>query len=121
MDDVTQTSDKPSFLSDKTYNVMKRFVQIVLPAFSTLYFSLSGIWDLPMAKQVVGTAAMVATFLGVVLGFSAKSYNANDANFDGSMLVAPNADGGQVFSLILNGEPEDLIGKKVISFRVDNT
>ena len=57
-------------MSNKTYDTLKW-----LPAAGTLYFALAGIWNLPYGEQVVGTITAVDTFLGVLLGISAASYN----------------------------------------------
>ena len=62
-------------LPDKIYDVLKWIVMICLPALSTLYFALAGIWNLPMAEQIVGTIAAITTFLGVLLGISTAQYN----------------------------------------------
>jgi hypothetical protein len=105
-------------MNDKTYGFLKNLVQLFLPAFSTLYLSLAGLWHLPYAQQVVGTAAALATFLGVLLRISTKAYNANEANYDGSMVVTTNEEGVQVYSLELNGDPADMAGKSVVSFKV---
>ena len=61
-------------LSNKVYDVLKYITQIGLPATGTLYFALSGIWNLPYAEQVVGTITAVVTFLGVLLGISSANY-----------------------------------------------
>lgn len=61
-------------MTNKTYDIVKWFAQIVLPAIGTLYFALAGIWGLPYAEQVVGTIVAVDTFLGVVLGYSSSQY-----------------------------------------------
>lgn len=62
-------------MSDKTYNILKKIAQLVLPAVGTLYFALAGIWGFPYGEEVVGTITAVDTFLGVVLGISTSSYN----------------------------------------------
>ncbi len=62
-------------LSNKTYDVLKWIAQYLLPAAGTLYFALAGIWGLPYGEQIVGTITAVDTFLGVLLGISAASYN----------------------------------------------
>ena len=62
-------------MSNKTYDTLKRIAQYLLPAAGTLYFALAGIWNLPYGEQVVGTITAVDTFLGVLLGISAASYN----------------------------------------------
>ena len=67
-------------IPDKVYDVLKWIVMIVLPAISTLYFALAGIWGLPMAEQIVGTIAAITTFLGVLLGISTAQYNKEKGN-----------------------------------------
>lgn len=62
-------------ISNKTYDVLKWIAQYLLPAAGTLYFALAGIWGLPYGEQIVGTITAVDTFLGVLLGISAASYN----------------------------------------------
>lgn len=105
-------------MNNKLYNFLKNVVQLFLPAFSTLYLSLAGIWNLPYAQQVVGSATALATFLGVLLRISTKSYNANGANYDGNMVVTTNEEGVLVYSLELNGDPADLAGKSAVNFKV---
>lgn len=62
-------------LSNKVYDVLKWIAQIVLPALGALYFGLSSIWGLPYGEEVVGTIAVVDTFLGALLGISTAQYN----------------------------------------------
>lgn len=62
-------------MSNKVYDILKKVAQIYLPGLATLYFTLSGIWGLPFAEQIVGTITAVDTFLGVILGISTKQYN----------------------------------------------
>ena len=64
-------------MSNKVYDVLKWIAMYLLPAFGTLYFALSGIWNLPYGEQVVGTITAVDTFLGVILGISNAQYNKN--------------------------------------------
>lgn len=62
-------------MTNKVYDVMKWIVMIVLPAIGTLYFGLAGIWGFPYGEQIVGTIALVETFLGSVLMISSSQYN----------------------------------------------
>ena len=62
-------------MSNKVYDVLKWIAMYFLPAIGTLYFALSGIWNLPYGEQVVGTITAVDTFLGVILGISNAQYN----------------------------------------------
>lgn len=63
-------------MSNKTYDVLKFFAQIVLPAIGTLYFALASIWGFPYGEQIVGTITAVDAFLGAILGISTARYNA---------------------------------------------
>lgn len=64
-------------MSNKVYDVLKWIAMYFIPAIGTLYFALSGIWNLPYGEQVVGTITAVDTFLGVLLGISTAQYNKN--------------------------------------------
>lgn len=105
-------------LNPRTYDFTKKLVQVFLPAFSSLYFGLAAIWNFPNAEQVVGTSAVITTFLGVTLGVSSKAYKASDAAYDGSLVVTESLDGPKKFLLELDGSPENLENKDSISFRI---
>lgn len=107
------------FLSSKAYDIIKWLAQIVFPALGTLYFGLAQYWGLPNADKVVGTIMVIDTFLGVLLGFAAKSYNNSDTRYDGSIDVEDKADGGKHFSLVLNGDPNDLDSQSQVLFKVN--
>ena len=62
-------------LSNETYDILKYIAQIVLPALGALYFGLAKIWGLPYGTEIVGTIAVVDTFLGTLLGLSTMNYN----------------------------------------------
>lgn len=62
-------------LSNKAYKVLKWMALYLFPAMGTLYFALSGIWNLPYGEQIVGTITAFDTFLGVILGISTAQYN----------------------------------------------
>jgi hypothetical protein len=64
-------------ISNKLYNILKFCALVAFPAFGTLYLTLSGVWHLPSADEVVKTVVAVDTFLGVVLHLSSAAYNKN--------------------------------------------
>jgi hypothetical protein len=105
------------FLSERAYAIDKWLVMVVIPAFGTLYFALSQIWGFPAGKQVLGTLASIQTFLGVLLGVSSVNYNHSDVKYAGTMNVIEQED-KTVYSLELNGPPEDLEKKKEVTFKV---
>jgi len=108
-------------LSTKVYEILKTLVQLILPALGTLYFTLSKIWGeekLPNPEEVVGTLAALATFGGVTLRLSTKSYNNSDARFDGDVVVSQTSDGTTRMSLELNDDVQVLRNKDELSFKV---
>ena len=61
-------------MNNKVYDVLKWIALYLLPAMGTLYFALSGIWQLSYGEEIVGTLTAIDTFLGVVLGISSANY-----------------------------------------------
>lgn len=61
-------------ISNKLYDTLKFIASIVLPATGSLYFALANIWNLPFGEEVVGTIAVITTFLGTVLQISSSNY-----------------------------------------------
>ena len=62
-------------MKNETYDGLKNFATMILPAIGTLYFALAEIWGLPNGEKIVGTVAAVCTFLGVFLKVSNVKYN----------------------------------------------
>lgn len=67
-------------LSNRIYDILKWIALVVLPAFGTLYFGLAGIWGFPYGEQIVGTIAIIETFLGSILQISTAKYNKTTHN-----------------------------------------
>lgn len=111
---LTSKNDKIMF-NDWAYKNGKKLAQIYIPALSSLYFGLGSIWGLPAVEKIVGTLAVLDTFLGVLLGISSKQYDKSGAEFDGTVSVTPIEDGT---SIKLSVDPEDLIGKDSIKLKV---
>ena len=57
------------------YDKLKWVCLIFLPALSTAYSALAGIWNLPYAEQIPATVTVVSLFLGTLLGVSSAEYN----------------------------------------------
>lgn len=106
-------------MSNSVYDTLKWIAQILLPALGALYFSLGEIWGLPKVTEVVGTIAVVDTFLGVLLGLSTAKYNRSDARFDGKIELSEREDGGTTASMVLKDDPEVALEKNELNFKVD--
>jgi hypothetical protein len=62
-------------LNNKAYDILKWIATIVLPALSTMCFTIGSIWSWSCTEQIIGSIAAVDMFLGVVLGISTAQYN----------------------------------------------
>ena len=65
-------------ISNGWYDVLKWVVMIVIPALTTAYVGLSGVWGWPYAEEVAKTSAVVCTLLGALLGISTAEYRRSE-------------------------------------------
>lgn len=65
-------------LSDKTYDFLKWFCILALPALATLYAVVGKIWGLPYTAEIPATITAVATFIGALLGISSLNYTEDE-------------------------------------------
>lgn len=105
-------------LNDNVYKWLKFGVQILLPALSAAYFALGQIWNFPNIEQIVGTLAVLTTFLGAILGVSSKTYNNRDDKYDGIFLLEDTEDGTQL--RLQDVHIGDLTAKKEMLFKVNH-
>ena len=110
------------FLSNNMYDTLKWIAQIFLPAVGGLYFGLSDLWNLPKALEVVGTIALVDTFLGLLLGLSARQFNDDPRRLAGVIRIDTVNPSKDVFSLELNEHVGvfDLANKDEVTFKIKN-
>lgn len=113
---LVETKNEKVMLTDKAYSFGKRLVLFILPAVSAAYFALDKIWGLPSVEQIVGTIAVIETFLGAMLHLSSSQFDASGAAYDGHVTVTPNDEGT---SVKLHLDPHDLINKSVITLKVN--
>lgn len=64
-------------LSNKSYDILKTFAWIVVPAL-TFIGAVCIIWNVPFAEQITATLAAFDTFLGTLLKTSNYQYNKPD-------------------------------------------
>lgn len=65
-------------MNNKTYDTLKYIALYVLPALATLILTLGGIWGFPYSEAIAATITAVDTFLGALIGISAKKYTAEN-------------------------------------------
>ena len=61
-------------MNKKTYDVLKFIAQIALPAFITLWVTISTIWGIPYKDAIAGTLAAIDAFLGALLMLDSNKY-----------------------------------------------
>ena len=107
-------------LSNKTYLTLKWVVQIALPALGALYSGLAGFWGFPKALEVVGSLALIAAFLGVLLGVSSAGYRRMNEVDGGSLnQVGTDPETGMAhLALELTKLPDDLMTNDTVTFKV---
>ena len=62
-------------MTNKTFDVLRLLCEVILPAVSALYWGLAEIWNFPMPEKVVGTIAVLITFLGSFINVKRSQYN----------------------------------------------
>lgn len=62
-------------LKNKTYDILKYIVTIVLPALTTLWLTIASIWNIPYGEPIGATVGAITVFLGALIGISSANYN----------------------------------------------
>ena len=70
-------------LSNKTYNRLKWFITIFLPAFMGLIAGFGALGFIPNAEVIVAAIGLIGTFLGSLINVSTKNYNNREEGNNG--------------------------------------
>ena len=70
-------------LSNKTYNRLKWFITIFLPAFMGLVAGFGALGFIPNAEVIVAAIGLIGTFLGSLIKVSTKNYNNREEGNNG--------------------------------------
>lgn len=114
-------NDQKPMLSNQTYDTLKRFVTLGLPAFGVLYVTVAALWGLPNPEAVASTCLAVATFCGVLLNIAGRSYEKSDDMYDGVINVRTDPESGikQAALVLKNFEnPADVVTQSEARFKV---
>lgn len=71
-------------LPERAYQAIKWATLVAIPALTTLYVVLAGVWGWPHPDEVAKTSAAVCTCLGALLGISAATAKPGDGGADGT-------------------------------------
>lgn len=97
MDEKPQVSHGP-LLSNRSYDILKFVVSILLPGLATFYLGLDQLWNLPYETQISGTLTAASVFLGFVMRTSSKKYANQPVEYDGDLIAVK-----------IGSEPTDLL------------
>lgn len=109
-------------LSQSTYDALQWVIRIFIPAFIALYIGADSFLNLPKETEVAGVAGLLAIFLGALLQKSTSDFKKNneaEAGFIQQQGVDPDTLNPNL-SLTLTKLPQDLLGKKTITLKVDS-
>ena len=70
-------------MTTKTYNRLRYFTQIVLPAVAAFIVTVCEVWNISGGDKVAGTIAAVVTLLSGILGISSAIYDKEGGKYDG--------------------------------------
>lgn len=108
-------------LSNRGYDNLKFIALVLLPGLAAAYFGLAQLWHLPNAEQVVGTATVLDTFLGLVLKSSSSKYvdpqKNDDAPADGQLVIVQD-DEAQYLGVAWDERFQGLTGKDTVKLHV---
>lgn len=117
---MAESAPSGQLFTNGLYDKLKYFSLVILPAIGALYFGLGQIWGFPEIEKVVGSIAVLDTFIGVLLKKSTDKYYESGANFDGEAIVQPD-DGGTKVTLAADRTLEDIVddpGKHSVEFQI---
>lgn len=61
-------------MSNKTYDNLKFWAQVLIPAIATCIVAIFTIWDIPYGEPIGATLMAIDTLLGAILHASNKRY-----------------------------------------------
>lgn len=110
-------------LSDKQYDLLKRFQIILLPGLVSFYLVIAEVANIGGGDKVAKVGAALGVFIGVVLLFAGKSYTKaveTGTALDGSMEVVETPEGEpDKFVATFTSSPDEIKSKSTLNLRVN--
>lgn len=69
-------------LSNRTYDLLKWFALVCLPAFGVFYATIGVVWGLPYIEEVKTTCLALGTLIGALIGVSTHNYYQKEDEHD---------------------------------------
>lgn len=61
-------------LSNKTYDFLKWFALVALPAFQVFWLTVGKVWNFPYLTEIGATIGATGLFIAALLGLSSKNF-----------------------------------------------
>lgn len=74
-------------LNNRTYDFLKWFALVALPAFQVFWLTVGKVWGFPYLTEVATTIGALGLFIAALLGLSSKAYNDGAVIDDGHYLT----------------------------------
>lgn len=125
---MSTAADSKLVLKNKNYDHLKDLVTMVLPALVTFYAGMGILWGWDYVEQVVASAGLLITFLGVLIKVASTKYGQVQAEnpvlpaggYDGELLLNDTDPERDVFSLNIDKDIYELGAKQQIVLKVTN-
>ena len=62
-------------ISDKTYDFLKWFALVAVPAIEAFWLTVGKVWGFPYLTEIGTTIAAVGLLIAALIGISTKTYN----------------------------------------------
>ena len=107
--------ETPRAIRVKTTKTLRTFGSFVSPTAGAIIFLLSSIFTFYNALLLIGILALSSAIIGWFLQFQDKKHQ---DQYDGSIVITENENGGKMFSIEVNGEPLDMEFKDEVLFKI---
>lgn len=105
-------------MSNTTYDIVKDSLTLGFPAAVVLYSGLGILWQWAYVTEVVASAGLVGTFLGVILKIASKRYENLPIQYDGELIANdPNPD-NETFRLSFDNNLVKMSQQDTVRLRV---
>jgi len=88
-------------LSNKTYDFLKWFALVALPAFQVFWLTVGKVWNFPYLTEIGATIGATGLFIAALLGLSTKQFN------DGAVIYEDEEPLADDFGEAIEGGDED--------------
>lgn len=110
-----ESEETPRAIRVKTTKTLRNFASFVSPTAATIIFLFSRFFQLYHALLLIGILATMSAVVGWFLRIQDKKHH---DEYDGSIVISENENGGKLFSIEVNGEPLDMEFKDEVLFKI---